>query len=101
MILTNAQAIKTTLALLSHEDRSQRWFAARTLGGLARAKPNLQNDVIIALQACAKVDESREVREMATRSIREIRGDFDHSSEKYQPQEPVGNPKDQYYLKRG
>ena len=100
--MTNAETIKATLALLSHQDRSQRWSAARTLGDLARTKPSLHGDVIAALQARADdEDEDREVREMAARSIREIRGEFDQTSEKYRPQEPVGSLSDQYYLKRG
>src|ERR1051325_6202372 len=101
-MLDNRQAIETTLEMLASEDPSQRCFGAKTLGDIGRSKNGLlRQKVLEALQALESNDENSEVRRLATRSVLEINGQLDDFWEKYNPQEPVGSLKDQYYLKRG
>ena len=102
-MLSNREAIEITLKMLESEDSSERCFAAKTLGDIGRSKNgNLRKRVLTALTGASQsVDSTDEVRRMAIRSIKEIDGKFDESWEKYNPQEPIGSLKDQYYLKRG
>ena len=101
--LTNQQSLELTINMLvKNGDRSRRWFAAKTLGDLARTKAEpVKSRVLSILGDIAENDEDPEVRDIAQRSVREINGEFDSTSEKYNPQEPVGSLSEQYYLKRG
>jgi hypothetical protein len=102
--LTNGEAIELHLeVLLNREDPGQRWFSARTLGDIGRTKTGQTRRLL--LQTLKRIVQSEtetdQVRRIAALSIREISGEFDKSWEKYNPQEPSGSHREQYYLKRG
>ena len=101
-MITNREAIEVTLNMLKSDDATERCFGAKTLGGIGRSKNGaLKTRVLEALENAKTTDENGEVKRLALRSILEIQGQFDNTWEKYNPQEPVGNLRDQYYLKRG
>jgi hypothetical protein len=101
-MLTNREAIQITLTMLDSPDSSERCFGAKTLGDIGRSKNGqVRQKVLLALMERIKKDTNTEVVRLAERSIKELNGDFDHTWEKYNPQEPVGSLRDQYYLKRG
>ena len=101
MELYNEDAIEITLEMLRSEDSSKRYFAAETLGDIGRSKESKKAKILEALVLVSKTDTSIHVRRVAEHSIRELNGEFDKTSEKYNPHEPIGSLRDQYYLKRG
>jgi hypothetical protein len=102
-MLTNREAIELHLEVLLNGDTGQRWFSAKTLGDIGRAKKGRVRHLLLkTLEGIALSEtETDQMRSVAALSIREINGDFDRTWEKYNPQEPSGSTREQYYLKRG
>ena len=86
-MLSNVEAIERTLGMLDSEDPVKRVFAAKTLGGLCHGRTDGVTALVVEKLRNLAGDKSQdsELRRLAGRSVREVRGDFDRTWGKYFP----------------
>ncbi len=83
-------------------DPQKRWFAARTLGSLGGLQNGgLRRQVLQRLRTISRRDVDPYVRIAARFAIQEIQGKLAKTSEKYNPNQPLGYADEVYYLMRG